>query len=375
MGNGVYSGGMKVAALLTLLAALPAHAGDPAAQARARANVLSSFPPEIARGAGTQDLQRYLSGLSPEQQAAALRSLTAKEADLKKDPANLPVLGQVYAGLGKVKEARAAAEQLKRNNPNDPEADRLMRWVIGQEKLPRRDGGGAPGGEAGAPRAMAPARAGAGGRVNLSPFESQIQANFDRGLKSPEFSRTMSDAGAMDVGNLRRHNIFFEPAPADQKDAVVVDREKETGKYVISIRRDALESDGDRVARAAAQIANGVRNAQTLRDHEYLGRVIAIARGWISGGRTHKELAPNDQPANLTNSPERAIMVGRMMSDRQSYTYDMTKDPQGPVMEQMALGQTNDMAKKRKKDDSDWEFSIEDLVAFVVRTSGRGAGN
>ena len=369
---------MKVAALLALLAllaALPALAGDALtpAQAQARTNVLSALPREISQGAGTGDLQRYLAGLSPEQKAAALRSLTAKEADLRRDPANLSVLGQAYAGLGKVKEARAAAEQLRQRDRNDPEAARLMTWVISQEKLQGRDGLGAPGGETGAPRGMAPA--GVGAAANLSPFESSIQANFDRGRQSNEFRRTMNDAGGIDVGNLRKHDIFFEPAPANQKDAIAVDRDDDTGKYVISIRKDSLESDGDRVARAAAQIANGVRQAQTLRDNPNFGRVIVIARGWISGGITHRELAANDRPAQLTDGPERAIMIGRMLSDRNSYNYDQTKDPQGPPLEQMALGQTNEMASKKKADNSGWEFSIEDMVALVVRSSGRGAGN
>ena len=92
---------MKVAALLALLAA-PAFAGDPVTPTQARANVVQALPPDIARGAANGDLRQYLEKLSPEQKQAALRSLTAKEGELGNDPATLGVIGQAYAGLGKV---------------------------------------------------------------------------------------------------------------------------------------------------------------------------------------------------------------------------------------------------------------------------------
>ncbi|TPW18967.1 MAG: hypothetical protein FD126_3158, partial [Elusimicrobia bacterium] len=140
---------MKVAALLALLAALPARAGDGVTPAQARTNVVSAMglPAQVesaAKSAG--DLQRYLSGLSPEQKAAALRSLQTKGGELGDDPSTLAVVGQAYAGLGKVKEARQAAQQILRERPNDPEAGRLMMWVNSQEKLAGRDGSGGPDG-------------------------------------------------------------------------------------------------------------------------------------------------------------------------------------------------------------------------------------
>ena len=150
---------MRVAALLGLLAAAPAGAGEPVTPTQARANVVTALAltPELAKGARSGDLQIYLAGMSSEQRAAALRSLAAKEGELGDDPATLTFIGQAYAGLGQIQKVREAAEAVRRRDPENVEAKQLLVWVTSQEKMPARgsrDPGGAAsmGGGAGAGR-------------------------------------------------------------------------------------------------------------------------------------------------------------------------------------------------------------------------------
>lgn len=304
---------MRVAALLGLLAALPAHAGDAVSPAQARTSVVQALPPEIAKGAGNQDLRTYLERLTPEQKQAALRSLTAKEGELGDDPTTLGVIGQAYAGLGKVKEARHAAEAALRQNPNDAGARQLLGWVTSQEKLAERGSSG--GSFAGDTRGPGGGGQAAGGRqASLNALEQRIQGLFRRGQNSDEFKSTMQDARGLSVAELNAAGIAFQRASADQKDAVLVSQHD--GKFTISIRDDALASPAPKAdveARAAAQVANGVRQAQTLRDHEYLGWAIIKARGWISGARTHKELAPNDIDAAPATPSDQNLMAQRKL--------------------------------------------------------------
>lgn len=350
---------MKAAALLALLAALPGHASETVTPAQARSNVVAALPPDIARGAGQGDLRAYLERLGPEQKAAALRSLTAKEGELGDDPATLNVIGQAYAGLGKVTEARQAAQAALRQNPNDPEAKRLMGWVISQEKLQGREGGGAPGGDRPG-GGFAPAAGGRQGALNA--LEQRIERAFRRGQRSAEFQDTMQDARGMSVGELKAAGIAFQRAAPDQKDAVMITRQGEG--FTISIRDDALNSGGDTEARAAAQVANGVRQAQTLRDHEYIGWALIRARGWISGGRTHRELAPNDSEARPTTPSDQNLMVARKIVDRENYNFDSSKENYGGGITPMALGQLNARSKNS-------QISLEDLFSYFLMSTGR----
>lgn len=319
---------MKAAALLALLAALPADAGDAVTPAQARANVVQSFPPEIRSGLGNSDLRTYLQRLSPEQKQAALRSLTAKEGDLGDDPATLGVLGEAYAGLGKVKEAKEAAQAILRQNPDHPEAKRLMGWVTSQEKLAERGSGGGAFGDTRGPGGGGQSPAAATRQANLNALEQRVQGLFRRGQRSNEFQSTLQDARGMSVAELKAAGIEFQRAPANQQDAVMITR-TEGGGFNIAIRDDALASGGDTEARGAAHVANGVRQAQTLRDHEYIGWALIKARGWISGARTHRELAPNDLDPRPTTQPDKDLMASRKMLDQKTVKFDPTKESFG----------------------------------------------
>ncbi len=124
----------------------------------------------------------------------------------------------------------------------------------------------------------------------------------------------VDEARGMSVAELDAAGIAFQRAPADQRDAVMIARQE--GRFTISIRDDALATPAPRAdteARAAAHIANGVRQAQTLRDHEYIGWALIKARGWISGARTHRELAPNDIEKNPTTPSDQNLMAQRKL--------------------------------------------------------------
>lgn len=310
---------MKVAALLMLLVVLPGRAGEPAPPTQARLNVVGAMglPREVSeRAEKATDLQGYLAKLPPEQRVAALRSLTAEAGELGKDPATLSLMGQAYAGLGKVKEARLAAEQVLRVRENDPEARRVLLWADSQDRLAGRDG--APGGTGDGPAATKTAALAAGRHANLNDLEQRLQGVFRRGQGtnavkgSDEFKRTLRDAGGMSVAELQEAGIAFQRAPTDQKDAVQISQQD--GKFTISIRDDALSSGGEnKDARGAAHVANGVRQAQTLRDHEYIGWALIKARGWISGARTHRELAAGDIEANPSNPSDANLMAQRKL--------------------------------------------------------------
>lgn len=301
---------MRAVALLTLLAVMPAGAGETVSPAQARANVVAALPPEIARGAGQGDLRGYLERLSPEQKQAALRSLTAREGELGDDPATLGVIGQAYAGLGRVDEVRQVVETLRRRNPNNPEVRQLAGWVATQEHLRRGESRG--GVEAGG--GFAPAAAPAAG---FGATERKVQSLFRRGGDSAEFRSTMQDARGFSVAELKAAGITFSKAEAGQRDAVMITKTAEGVN--IAVRDDALSSRGDAEARGAAHVANGVRQAQTYRDHS--GPVawgLVKARGWISGARTHQQLAPNDvedrpqTPSDLNLMMQRHLLGARV---------------------------------------------------------------
>lgn len=324
---------MRVAALLGLLAALPAHAGDAVTPAQARVNVVQALPPDIAKGipAGG-DLQTVLQRLTPEQKAAAIRSLTAKEGALGKDPATLNVIGQAYAGLGKVKEAKQAAQAALERNRNDPEALRLMGWVQSQERLAGREGGGGAFGDTGGPGGGGQSPRAASVQANLNQLEQRIQGLFRRGQGSDEFKSTMQDARGLSVAELKAAGIEFQRAPADQRDAVIIQR-TDSGGFTVSLRADALQSGGDTEARAAAQVANGVRQAQTYRDHSVpVAWALVKARGWLTGAKTHQELAPNDlkfdpnNPSDMNLAAQRKILSvkGEKLSEEPSSYGDNT---------------------------------------------------
>lgn len=298
---------MRAAALLALLAALPVRAAETVTPARARASVVAALPPDIARGAGQGDLRGYLERLSPEQKQAALRSLTAKEGELGDDPATLGVIGQAYAGLGRLDEVRQVVETLRRRNPNSPDVRQLAGWVATQEHL-RRDES-RRGVEAGS--GFAPAAAPAAG---LGATERKVQSLFRRGGNSAEFRSTMKDAHGFSVAELKAAGITFSKAEAGQRDAVMITKTAEGVN--IAVRDDALNSRGDTEARGAAHVANGVRQAQAYRDHS--GPVawgLVKARGWISGARTHQQLAPNDVETTPQTEPDRNLMMQRHLLD------------------------------------------------------------
>ncbi|TBR24483.1 hypothetical protein EPO15_03950 [bacterium] len=315
---------MKVAALLGLLAALPAHAGDAVTPAQARASVVQALPPDIAKGVGNGDLRAYLERLPQDQKAAAIRSLAAKEGELGDDPTTLGVIGQAYAGLGKVREAKQAAQAILNQNPDNPEARRIMAWVVSQEKLPGRDaGGGAFNNTAG------PGGGGAGGaQANLNAIERRIQGVFRRGNNSEEFRSTLADAKGFSVAELNQAGISFKKADPGQKDAVVITPLPE-GKFSISIREDALSTAGDSEARGAANVADGVRQAQTKRDHPYIGDALIMVRGWMTGAKVHKELAPNDIDKVPVSQPDKDLMVARKTLDQKTVKFDPNTENYG----------------------------------------------
>lgn len=310
---------MRAAALLALLAALPGRAAETVTPAQARASVVAALPPDIARGAGQGDLRGYLERLNPEQKQAALRSLTAKEGELGDDPATLGVIGQAYAGLGRVDEVRQVLENLRRRNPNDPEVRQLAGWVATQEHL-RRDAS-----RSGAGSGFAPAAAPAAG---LGVTERKVQGLFRRGGNSAEFRSTLEDARGFSVAELKAAGITFSKAEAGQRDAVMITKTAEGVN--IAVRDDALSSRGDAEARGAAHVANGVRQAQTYRDHSGLvAWGLVKARGWISGARTHQQLAPNDVEANPQTPSDLNLMMQRHLLD--SRAEEAAPMPRKPV--------------------------------------------
>lgn len=360
---------MKVAALLVLLVVPPGRAAEDVTPAQARANVVRALPPDIAEGAGIGDLRAYLERLSPAQKQAALRSLTQKEGELGDDPATLGVIGQAYAGLGKVKEARVTAHQALRRNPQDPEAKRLLAWVASQEKLQGRDAGAGPADARRPGGGYSPAADGR--RTGLNALEQRIERAFRRGQRSAEFQDTMRDARGLSVNDLKAAGIIFKPAEPDQRDAVLITRQGEG--FAVSLRADALNSGGDAEARAAAHVANGVRQAQTLRDHEVIGWALIKARGWISGARTHKELAPGDIEARPVSKSDANLMVARKLLDRDSYSYDtstekFSADP-GEV-----LG-IRMMQSKALDKDPQTRLDLEGLFAYFMKSTQRAGAN
>lgn len=334
---------MKAAALLALLAALPGQAAETVTPAQARSNVVAALPPDIARGAGQGDLRAYLERLGPEQKAAALRSLTAKEGDLGDDPTTLGVIGEAYAGLGKVKEARQAAQAILDRNPSDPAAKRLMAWVTTQEHLPGRDGGAGPA-AAGRPAAGNFAPAAGGQQTALQPLERKIQGLFRRGNNSQEFRNTLQDAQGFSVAELKAAGIQFAEAKPGQKDAVVIAKSDDGNGLTISIRKDALATAGDSEARGAANVANGVRQAQTKRDHPQLGGLINLVRGWTTGATVHKELAPGDIDHNPTTQPDKDLMASRKILDQKTVKFDKTTESYGGKTENEMLDMFNSIS-------------------------------
>ncbi|TPW20357.1 MAG: hypothetical protein FD126_1768 [Elusimicrobia bacterium] len=354
---------MKAAALLALLAALPAHAGGPVSPEQARTNVVKAMglPADVERGAKAGDLQRFLSGLPQPQKEAALRALQAKSGELGDDPSTLAFVGQAYAGLGKVKEARQAALQIQREHPNDPEASRLMQWVNAQEKLPGREGSASP--EA-SPSGSRVAPAAAGGRP-MNPLEAKLQSLFRRGGNSPEFTSTMSDAGGKSVNQLKGERISFSPAAADQKDAVLV-TEHPDGTVTVALRDDALNSGGDREARAAAHFANGVRQAQILRDNNaVVGWVLVKARGWYTGAQTHKELAPNDIDRNPKTPSDQNLMAARRIVDRKAAQIVPGQESYGSELEDDSLNEVNSLPEG---------VDVDTLFQRFIKLTRRGFG-
>lgn len=352
---------MKVAALLALLAAMPAHASDAVTPAQARANVVASFPREIRDGVGNTDLRTYLQRLTPEQKQAALRSLTAKEGELGDDPTTLGVLGEAYAGLGKVQEAKEAAQAILRQNPNHPEAKRLMGWVTSQEKLAERGSGGGPFGDRGGPGSGGQSPAAAGSRqATLNALEQRIARAFQRGQRSAEFRDTMEDARGMSVAELKEEGIVFQRAAPDQKDAVMI-TQTATG-FTVALRDDALASGGDTEARAAAHVANGVRQAQTYRDHSGpVAWALVKARGWMSGAQTHKELAPNDIDRRPTTPSDQNLMASRRILDQKTEKFDKTTESYGE-QENGALAMFNTLANV---------YGVDVLMERFLKMTGR----
>lgn len=356
--HGVYVWGMKVAALLVFLAALPGHSSASVTPAQARANVVQALPPDIAEGAGTGDLRAYLERLPPDQKQAALRALAAKETELGDDPATLGVIGQVYAGLGKVKEARQAAAAVLRQSPADPDANRLMGWVISQEKLSGRGVGDAYSGGPG-PGTRVPAAAGR--QATLNDLERRIQSVFRRGQRSAEFKGTMEDARGMSVAELQAEGITFKKAEPGQRDAVLV--VPQGAGFTISLRDDALVSGGDTEARAAAHVADGVRQAQTKRDHPYIGGVLTLVRGWLTGATVHKELAPNDIDPRPATPSDQNLMLSRKILDQKTLQFDGTRESYGTAADEL-MPLFNSLSRA---------MPAEKLLERLMVKTGRGA--
>lgn len=318
---------MKVAALLALFAVLPARAGDGVSPAQARTNVVKAMelPPELERGAKTGDLQRYLAGLSQDQKAAALRSLAAKNGELGNDPATLAIMGQAYAGLGKVKEARQAAQQALRVNEADQDARRVLLWADSQDRLAGREPGAAGGyspSAAGAP--AAPSGRQRGG------WEGRVERLMAQRNRSGELDSVVKDASRdpasqnITMEQLNRAGIAVVKAPAAQERAVQL--LEENGKYTVSIREDALNSSD---ARAAAHLGNGLRQAATDRDESGVLWAYIVAKGWITGGRIHKELAPTDTETHPKGSSDADVMTMRRLLDLAERRYDAAKEDLG----------------------------------------------
>lgn len=317
---------MKAAALLGLLAALPAHAGDVVTPAQARANVVQALPPDIAKGAGSGDLRAYLERLSPEQKAAALRSLTEKEGELGGDPTTLGVIGQAYAGLGKVQEARDAAQTILNLRPNDPEARRLMAWVTTREKLAGRGTSPAAFGDTGGPSG------GQAGSAASRPtgWNGRVQRLMGQRGRSKELDSVVRDASKdaprreITMEDLTRAGIAVVQAPDNQERAVQLS--EKDGRFTVSIREDALYSTE---ARAAAHLGNGLRQAATDRDESGVAWAYVVAKGWLTGGRIHKELAPQDVEARPRAGPDADAMTMRRILDLAERRYDSTTENLG----------------------------------------------
>lgn len=349
---------MKAAALLALLAALPARASD-VTPAQARANVVQALPPDIAKNAGNGDLRSYLQRLSPEQKQAALRSLTAKGGELGDDPATLHVIGEAYAGLGKVKEARQTAQAALRQNPGDSEAKRLLSWAMSQEKLAERGAAGGIPGDSGPPAGVAPSTVG-GRQAALNGLEQRIQGVFRRGQRSQEFNSTMSDARGVNVAELKAAGIQFQRAAADQEDAVMI-TQTDGGGFNVSIRGDALTSGGDTEARAAAHVANGVRQAQTKRDHPYIGGVMLLVKGWMTGASVHRELAPEDIDRRPSTPSDQNLMVSRKVLDLKTDQFDSARESYGKD-EDRYLPMYNSLIKA---------MPVETIFDRLIKNTGR----
>ena len=361
---------MRVAALVGLLAVGPAGAGEPVTPAQARASVVAALPPDIAKNAGKGDLQVYLQRLTPEQRKAALRSLAAKEGELGDDPATLAVIGQAYAGLGELQKVREAAEAVRRQDASNPDAKRLLLWVDSQERLAGH-GSQSPDGTK---TAGGPAPGPGSAQARLNEFEQRVQSFFQRGRKSPEFRSVLNDAHGLSVPELKARGFQFTPAEATQPDAVKITPLK-GGGMSIAIRDDALIAPGeaktpgaDVEARGAAHVAGGVKQAQTLKEYPNVGWLIVKARGWISTGKTHRELAPNDADPRPTSPSDQNLMIARKIVDRENYHFDSTKESYCEGMGKLALGQLN-----RKSTES--KLTLEELFIYFLDSHGRGNGN
>lgn len=174
----------------------------------------------------------------------------------------------------------------------------------------------------------------------------------------------MQDARGFSVAELKAAGITFSKAEAGQRDAVMITKTAEGVN--IAVRDDALNSRGDAEARGAAHVANGVRQAQTYRDHSGLvAWGLVKARGWISGARTHKELAPNDLESRPTTPSDQNLMTARKILDQKTDQFDPDKESMGPAEENELLRMFNTMSKV---------YGIEELFnRYMSRTKRDGS--
>ena len=370
-----------LAVALSVAAAAPVQQGPQQAQTQIR-QTLASAAPGLSANARGGDLASQISGLPPAQKTAALEALSRNESELGADPVALAEVGAAYLALGSGPRALSAAERVLAQDPGNPVAlgvkARLLaasgdkgaaRQLLAQippghpqaalalaaiqlERDPSSPGSGPTPAPAG-PRPAAIAQAGPAGDLGR-----RISGLLAKSGQSAELNSTLSDAGGYSVADLDRAGIRFRAAPADQTDAVRLIENKADGTFIVSLRADALNSSD---ARAAAHVGNGIRQAETDRDHPTLGWAINVARGWMTGGRIHRELAPGDIDHAPSNPSDNDLMIQRRLLEVKDRPYRSAEDSY----------QRDDPSYMAMMNSYVQRMGIEDLFTIFVRSSGR----